>query len=301
MQDLIGHESARQFFDTVRKHDRLSHAYILVGQESIGKHALAQHVAAQVLGIGVDSLTTHPDVHEVAQEQDRKTGKTKKDIGIGQIQELCKALSQSPFVAQHNIGIVDQAQRMSIAASNALLKNLEEPPSKSLLFLLTTDEQQLPATIRSRCQTVYLYPVASAILEQTFATEQHAQIQEFITQARGCPGKVLRWLATPEEFTQHSKEVSRFASLIDKTFHDKLEAVNELFGDKTDHIAARDRLVTALRIWQSVLHDWLHASSAPLSRQQLLRVYDAIDDAARALQKNIHPRLLIENILLHIP
>ena len=102
----------------------------------------------------------------------------------------------------------------------------------------------------------------------------------------------------------------RFVDLSGKTFHEKISRVEELFGDKTDHIATRDKLIKVLNIWQVLLRDGflsknleqqkIHKVEGNLDNEQTAKTYSIIEEAKNLLNQNIHPRLVVENILLNI-
>lgn len=75
-------------------------------------------------------------------------------IGVEESQEIVKALSLKAFEGGYKVMIMWMAEKMNIAASNKLLKLLEEPPNKTLFILIAEDEGQLLQTIRSRCQVI---------------------------------------------------------------------------------------------------------------------------------------------------
>src|SRR3989344_4245673 len=102
-------------------------------------------------------LSTHPDFFLIEKRVDEKSGKTKRNIDIDQLRTLRSQLRQSPLLGSYRIAVIDGAELMSTAAANAVLKTLEEPRPRTVLFLLTTNGQQLPQTIHSRCQSVYFH------------------------------------------------------------------------------------------------------------------------------------------------
>ncbi|MCX6902732.1 MAG: hypothetical protein NTW03_04500, partial [Verrucomicrobia bacterium] len=88
---------------------------------------------------------SHPDVTWVRPESKSRI------IKVEQIRELIRTLNLKPTQAQYKVGIIVAADRLYESAANAFLKTLEEPPSRSMLALLTTAPSQLPETILSRC------------------------------------------------------------------------------------------------------------------------------------------------------
>jgi len=194
MLDIIGHKQVTDFFAKVIENDNLSHAYCFTGPKSVGKLKVAQHLAAQILNIAEDKLFSSPDFILVEQIIKEKTGKLSKDIGVEQIRKSISFLNRSSFSK-------DGYDLLNISASNAFLKTLEEPRSKTILFLIVEDDNKLLATIRSRCQTIHFSLVANddmkSYLETLSLSEEKKNI--ILKQSCGLAGLAVQ-LATDEEF-----------------------------------------------------------------------------------------------------
>ncbi len=300
MDGIIGHKEILAFFDKILQNGRLSHAYCFAGSESVGKRAVAEAISAKLLGVTREKLTTQPDYLIVEQVFDEKKEKTKKDISVEQIRDLREYLSRRAYLSGYKIAMIDGAEKMSLEAANALLKTLEEPKEKTILFLLTEDEVGLPATILSRCQLIYFKPVATVDLTNYLSEQNVApdRADEMVNLANGLPGKIVGWLADSEKYNWYLSELNRFKSLEKKSFFEKIKIVEDLFGDKTDHIAARENLQEILNIWLTSVRESLKSKN--WHQDKVLSVEKSIQQAKTMLDQNIHPRLLIENILLAI-
>jgi DNA polymerase-3 subunit delta' len=148
-----------------RAQGRLAHALMFVGPAGIGKHQLAERFAQSLLcaqphadgqpcghchACSLYAAGTHPDLFRLSPEEDSK------NIRIDQIRALIEGMSLSSHYGRHKVVILNPADAMNIAAANALLKTLEEPPADTILLLVTDRPSFLPATIRSRCPTLRL-------------------------------------------------------------------------------------------------------------------------------------------------
>ena len=305
MNDIIGHDKIQDFFAKVIDNGGLSHAYCFVGLEMLGKKTLAENLAAKLLEKETPQVS--PDFTAVDQLFDEKTEKTKKNITVAQIRDLREFLARSSYSGGYKVAIINGAEKMNSEASNALLKTLEEPTKKTILFLITTDEKRLPETIRSRCQMIYFYPVEKSLIEEKLKSLNIENVEEMARLSIGLPGRAINWAEDNEKYEWYKNEVLRFEALFDKNFHEKIEKVEDLFGDKTDHIAARKNLNTVLQVWEVLVRDSflkdkaVHKIKANLQRVPTTDLYNSIREARQMLLQNIHPRLLIENILLQIP
>ena len=316
MNSIIGHSKILDLFDKIKENNNLSHAYCFVGPEKLGKRTVAQTLSAQFLGTELDKLGAHPDVMLVSQEMNQKTDKTKKNIDVDQIRSLRSILQTRPLMGEYKIAIVDEAEKMSLGASNALLKTLEEPKDQTIIFLITKDEKLLPVTIQSRCQMIYFHSVERKVIKDFLCKKNvdKDRAEEMARFSRGLPGLALSWLADPESQDVYLQEVKRFISMTGKPFFEKLKLIDNLFGDKSDHIQSRSRLVEVLHVWQLLLRDIAYdlqgqnqqsihnlGSVSKWTNQQVLEVESRLVKAKKLLEKNIHPKLLVEQILLQIP
>ena len=186
--DLIGHAKPLESIRAALANGRLHHAYLFVGPEGVGKHTIARALAQAVhcseltgdyCGRCVNCASiidgNHPDVRSV------QPLPGKKEISIQQVRELERELRFRSFTGKRKIAIVDPADLMNVAAQNALLKTLEEPPDHSLIVLITPNGGGLLPTLRSRCLRLAFAPLARAEVAEVFAGEAGRQ-------ARRCRG-----------------------------------------------------------------------------------------------------------------
>jgi len=172
--DLIPDAAAEAAFIDAQAKGRLHHAWLLCGVEGSGKATFAYRAARRLLGAAPDpsrgllgaapydpvsrqiAAQSHPDL--LVLERLVEGGKTKKSISVDQARDLPEFFSKSPSQAHYRVAIIDAADDLNLNAANALLKVLEEPPERGVLFLVTHAPGRLLATIRSRCRRL-AFPV----------------------------------------------------------------------------------------------------------------------------------------------
>ena len=155
-------EKAWNEFEAALASDRLGHAYLVEGPQGLGKLHLAFRMAARVLGASWPAADPpiplpHPDLIWVTLEVDDE-GKQKKQIGIQQIREACASLAMTSHAGGWKVAVIWPAEQLNAHSANALLKTLEEPAPRTLLLLVRSRMDTLPATIASRCQRVRIAP-----------------------------------------------------------------------------------------------------------------------------------------------
>jgi DNA polymerase-3 subunit delta' len=191
---------------------RLAHGLLFSGPASLGKHALALALAQRLLctgrapgaepcgrcrGCALFAAGTHPDLRSIGFIHNKEGTRLRTEIVIEQIRELSAQLALTPQYGGAQVAIVDPADALNHAACNALLKTLEEPQPGRYLWLVSANPARLPATIRSRCQTLELrLPPRDEALAWLRA-QGHAgrSADEALDAARGHPGLAQAWLA----------------------------------------------------------------------------------------------------------
>jgi DNA polymerase-3 subunit delta' len=199
-RDITGHEHPIAVLQAAVAHNRLGHAYLFHGEDAIGKRLTAIHLA-QALNCehppSPDALDncgacraclqiaarTHPDFITI--DPDRELANPA--IKIEQIREIEQQFVYRPLMGERKICLIDDADRMTIGAANALLKTLEEPPGHALFLLITGRPNALPITIRSRCQQL------------RFSTPARTQVEAAVILKRELPPADARLLALVTE------------------------------------------------------------------------------------------------------
>lgn len=302
-QGIIGHERIRSFFERVMERGRLSHAYCFVGPASVGKRAVAKWLACSVLSIESGRLSAHPDVLVVSRGADEKTGARKRDITIEQIEVARVRFSQRPFFGGKNVAIVDDADRLNPSSANALLKTLEEPSGSALIVLLAESEEAVLPTIRSRCQMLYFGRVPEGEIAEGLSARGCAALRarEIAESAEGLPGRAISWMSDQATYDNHREEMARFQRMFDISLAEKFALAEPLFGDKKDLVAGRDRLGGILTLWEAFMQKMIRSPRAGMPPARIVSAADRIREARELLRENIHPRLLVERILVAMP
>jgi DNA polymerase III subunit delta' len=163
-----------------------AHAYLLYGPPGVGKRAAAMLFAAELLGERVRvERRTHPDLYVLEAVGDQ--------IRIDDIRTLRRDLHMRPFEASRRVYLIVGADTMNEDAADALLKDLEEPPSYAVIVLIASDLGPLPDTIRSRCQPVPFRRLSSRAVREAIAERAPELTEEQVTTlARVAAGRLDR-------------------------------------------------------------------------------------------------------------
>jgi DNA polymerase-3 subunit delta' len=187
---LFGHGEAASMLAAAYRAGKLPHALLLAGPLGVGKATLAFHLAyhllkfprhgeapAELVAPDPDSavfrqiaIGAHPSVLHLTRPANEKTKGFKTVVTVDEIRRVNRFLSMTSHDGGYRVVIVDPADDMNVSAANALLKNLEEPPSRTVFILITHSPGALLPTIRSRCQVVRLAPLGQGDLMAALST-----------------------------------------------------------------------------------------------------------------------------------
>jgi DNA polymerase-3 subunit gamma/tau len=161
--EVIGQEHVTRTLKNAIEQQRIAHGYIFSGHRGIGKTTIARILAMALNCRGVDGRADKPtpDPCGVCESCMEVRAGSSVDVieidaatnrGIDEIRELRDAARYRPARDRYKIYILDEAHQITDAAFNALLKTLEEPPPHIIFMMATTQAEDIPQTIRSRCQ-----------------------------------------------------------------------------------------------------------------------------------------------------
>ena len=153
---VIGHDEGKVHFTKAFATGRPHHAWLIHGPKGIGKATLAYHLAWQVLGGSEQARRwiegrAHPDLFILERQlNDSKPRKLKQEISVEDVRGLGAFLARTA-AANWRVVLIDTADDLNAESANAILKLIEEPPAKTLIFLISHQPGRLLRTLKSRC------------------------------------------------------------------------------------------------------------------------------------------------------
>lgn len=320
-QDIPGQEHIKDHFQKAISNKKISHAYILSGESGMGHKLLAEAFALTLLcesGRTVPCLTchsckqvlsgNHPDLIYVIHEKPAS-------IGVDDIRkQINDTIMIRPYSSEYKIYIVDEAEKMTIQAQNALLKTIEEPPSYVIIILLTTNQNTFLPTILSRCIQLKLKPLKDSIIRDYLINKlsvPETKADIYAAFARGNMGRAVK-IAQSEEFKHMYEElihvmrnirdmdISMLLGFIKKMKEDNLDLIECLdfmqiwYRDALMFKVTKDANLLIFKDEYSAINEM----SQKTGYDGFENILEAIDKAKVRLEANVNMELAMELMFL---
>ena len=320
-QDILGHEMIKDHFRKAIENHKVSHAYILAGEEGMGRKSLANAFAMTLLcekGLKEPCMEchsckqmlsdNHPDVIHVTHE---KPG----SIGVDDIRkQINDTIMIKPYSSYYKIYMLDEAEKMTVQAQNALLKTIEEPPSYAVIILMTTNPDAFLPTILSRCIQLKLKPLRDYVVNGYLVEKLGVPVEKaevYAAFARGNLGKAIH-IASSEEFGELYRAVlTLLKNIKNMDLPALLEFIKKLQEDHLDinecldfmQLWYRDILMYKVTKDMNLLifkdeYKTVSEICSHSSYEGLEAVLEAIDKAKQRLDANVNTELALELMLL---
>lgn len=322
-QDIIGQEQIKEHLRNAITAGKVSHAYIINGEKSSGKEFIAKVFAmalqcekreeepCQECHSCKQALTdNHPDIIRVSHEKPNT-------ISVDDIRaQVNNDVAIKPYSGPYKIYIINEAEKMTPQAQNAILKTLEEPPEYAVILLLTTNVNSLLPTILSRCVVLNMKPVSDELvkkylMEQLRVPDYKAEV--CVAFARGNIGKA-RALASSEDFENvKSEAISLLKYIKDMELNEIIAAIKKIteykleINDYLDILAIWYRDVLLFKATNDVNHlvfreeiQSLRKIAQRSSYEGIEKIIEALDTAKHRLDANVNFELTMELLMLTI-
>ena len=175
-ETIFGNEKNKQILQKSIQNNTISHSYMFIGIQGIGKKIIAKEFAKNILCLNQENsknctcksciefeTNNNPDFSII--EPDGNS------IKIEQIRELQKRIQEKPIISNSKVYIIDNADMMTQEAQNCLLKTLEEPPEYATIILIGSNENQFLTTIKSRCMILHFEPISNENIKKYLQNE----------------------------------------------------------------------------------------------------------------------------------
>lgn len=322
-RDIIGQEQIKEHLQNAISAGKVSHAYLINGEKSSGKEFVAK-VFAMALQCEKGGEEPCQECHSCKQALSgnqpdiiRVTHEKPNTISVDDIRtQINNDVAIKPYSSPRKVYIVNDAEKMTVQAQNAILKTLEEPPEYAVILLLTTNVNALLPTILSRCVVLNMKPVADELIKK-YLMEQ-LQVPDYkaevcVAFARGNVGKA-KALAASEEFENVKAEALSLLKYIkDMELHEIVAAIKKIteykleINDYLDIMAIWYRDVLLFKATADVNHLVFREEIQAIRKVAQRSSYEGIESVIEALEKaknrlnaNVNFDLTMELLMLEI-
>ena len=325
--NLVGHDWAVKMLKQHITEGQVRHAYLFAGPIGIGRRTLALRFAQAVNCTNVDEnhepcgecricrqfeRMQHPDM-TVVQSEDGSSS-----IKVEQIRDLQRTLSLTPIEAQYRVALLLNFQEATESAQNALLKTLEEAPSRVILLMTADSVDHLLPTIISRCEILRMRTMPAVQLKSYLAQSypvSDAEAEVFASVSGGRIGEAVSLIAEPEKAQRRKQWIEALIELLTADRVDRMKYAEKHFRYGRDTL--QEAIQVWLTFWRDVLMFALEGESANLIHvdyreqietlntwlieREILQQITALNDYQVKLEANANVQLLAEVMLLGLP
>jgi DNA polymerase III subunit delta' len=319
---LVGHESA---LATLRKGGRRDPfpSLVLGGPSGIGKRLSGIWYAAFLNCLQTDELAPcgacsackkivsggHPDIYYT------RVPEKKTVVGVSDVREAIHEVHHAPFEGNFRVWLIEEGERLTDEAQNALLKTLEEPPGRAVILLTTNLEGTLLPTVSSRCRLVRFGALGPAQVRDCLLSEgaEPDLADKLASLCGGSLGLALSLLRDPGMLEEQEKVIELFCDLPGQDLWGAIDTARQLEKPKFNTKDAvlglglslyRDLLVLSAGSPDLVVHrsrmDHLQELASKVSVADIRAALKDLQEADHCLQRNVSPRLLLQRLCLSL-
>lgn len=222
-ENIIGNESIKNTLEKSVKTNQITHSYLMIGIQGIGKKLLAKEYAKVILDS--NDIINNPDF--LCIEPDGNS------IKIEQIRNLQKEIQEKPIISNKKVYIIDDADLMTKEAQNCLLKTLEEPPEFAVIILIGSNENAFLPTIKSRCMILHFNRLSDSEIK-SYLQKQYNELdvtQSMLDIAGGSIGRAINLKDKQEDYSEVEEIIN---NLDKKDLIDIVQASEILYKSKED-------------------------------------------------------------------
>ena len=321
--EIYGHDKIKEHLQAGIELGKVSHAYIFNGSLGAGKKEMAMLFAKtlQCAGEGKEPCnqchsciqadsSNQPDIIWVKHEK-------AASIGVDDIREqVIGDIQIKPYSSRYKIYIIDEAEKLTVQAQNALLKTIEEPPSYGIIILLTTNADIFLQTILSRCVKLDFKPVEDELvkkyLKDNYGTTDY-ETRFAVAFAQGNIGRAIT-IVTSKEFAQLKEEVLHVIKYAKEMsvgeIMAEVKAINNYKLTIDDYLDLMAMWYRDVLVFKSVndTNPLIFKDEIPLIKEQAVECsYEGLNDILNAIDKvkirlkaNVNFDLVIELLIMTI-
>lgn len=292
---FIGHASSWNLLLAEFRNGRLPPTYLFYGIPGIGKKLVAYAFVQRIFCHETESgafacgqcpacqrirMNRHPDFHFLAPEKD--------SVKIDQIRDVLKNLNKAPLEAPLKVVMIDEAEKMTLGASNSLLKTLEEPRPQTLFILIATNLFRLLPTIRSRCRKLFFNSPETCESSSYLANQgMEGNREELLTMLDGSLGLALSFASS--DLREDLEVIDTAMARRKNSLADILKLSKKWADSDAD-----------LDLFLELVKKRIYTNFTETRNDACIPHIDRISQAQKDLTRNVNTQLVLENMLMSL-
>ncbi|MBI4994547.1 hypothetical protein HZC21_02790 [Candidatus Peregrinibacteria bacterium] len=297
--NVIGHEKELSMLEEDIRGSNIHHAYLFAGPSKIGKFRIARSMAG-ILQCQNNFCHKCPICIQIERRCHLDTIELKdnnESVKIDEIREIIERVNMTGQGA-YKILLLQNTGRLTEEASNCLLKTLEEPPSKTVFIFTAGQIQDVMPTIASRMRIINFKKLPDEILKEAlkkrYPDADNEMLDQVLLLSLGRSGTAIQLLSNPEAF-QRLREIYRNIQFLDEegSISTRISAMQELSKDP-------QKTKTFLALLVHFYRRKMLNTGSPENKKRAANVIKEIHRVMNLMERNVNPRLLLENIMLQI-
>ena len=318
-ENIIGNKKIKTEFIETIKNNTLSHSYLFVGQEGIGKKLFAKELAKMALCLsnanGSKKTVSDQEENVINNDNTNVIGNDNcsscvkfdssnnpdfvliepdgNSIKIAQIREMQENVYTKPIVARKKVFIINDSDKMTEEAQNSLLKTLEEPPEYIIIILITANENKLLNTIKSRCLKISFNNLEESDLISYINIEQGMQVpsENLLKMCNGSIGKLMKVNENLEEYNAVESTTKNF-------LNKKIPNVVKMLSQFEILYKSKEIINDLLDYMIVIIYEYINQNKD--YRAKFLNLIAIIEDTKNRIILNNNYDMCMDNLLLKI-
>ena len=289
--NILGNEKIKESLQNSVKAERISHSYLFIGTDGIGKKMIASEFAKMILCLDKNNkycnncksciefdTNNNPDFKIIKPDGN--------SIKIEQIREIQDKIAEKQIISNKKAYIIDDADKMTQEAQNCLLKTLEEPPEYAIIILIGSNETAFLSTIKSRCIILHFKKIKDEEIAEFIREKYQIEIdnQNLLKAAQGSIGKAIQIKEDEEIYSKIDEIIS---NLENADNIDILKMAEIIYKSK-------DKINDILEYMNIIFIDIAKKSN------KYANCINIVEDAKKRLQSNVNFDMCIDNMLLNL-
>lgn len=289
-EKIIGNEKNKNLLQKAVNENKASHSYLFIGIEGIGKQMIAKEFAKMLLCLNDNKYcnncksciefdsNNNPDFLYI--EPDGNS------LKIEQIRYLQKKIQEKPIVSERKVYIINDADKMTVEAQNALLKTLEEPPEYGTIILIGANENAFLSTIKSRCMIMHFSPIEDQEIKEFMEHNYNMKDinQNILNMFQGSIGKAILLKDKYKDYQQIEKVIQMLESA------DIIEIINN-----SEFIyKSKDEIYDILEYINTIL------LNLAKNKSKYVDCIKIVEDSKKRLKSNANYDMTIDNMLFNM-